>query len=58
VRSIDPSLAGAEHGPLKVPFEIVEERIRIEPVEMEAAGRVLRIEGSLGFDGSQDLRGR
>ncbi|HJS74911.1 MAG TPA: hypothetical protein VJ921_11540, partial [Vicinamibacteria bacterium] len=56
VRDLDPSLAGAEHGPVKVPFEINEERVRIERVEMEAAGRVIEIEGSLGLDGSRDLR--
>jgi hypothetical protein len=56
VRQIDPSLAGAEHGPVGVPFEIRDERVYIEPIELEAAGRIFEVEGSLGLDGSRDLR--
>ena len=56
VGEIDPSLAGAEHGPVEIPFEIRDERVYIEGVEIDAAGRRMEIEGSFGLDGSRDLR--
>jgi hypothetical protein len=56
VREIDPSLAGAEHGPVEVPFQIRNERVYIERIELEAAGGVIEVEGSVGLDGSRDLR--
>jgi hypothetical protein len=56
VREIDPSLAGADHGPVEVPFEVRDERVYIEGVAIEAAGRVFEIEGWFGLDGSRALR--
>jgi hypothetical protein len=56
VREIDPSFAGAEHGPVEVPFEIRNERVQIGRVRLEVEGRAVEIEGSLGLDGSRDLR--
>ncbi len=56
IREIDSSLAGAEHERVEIPFEVRDERVYIARVPIEAAGRVLAIEGSFGLDGSRDLR--
>jgi uncharacterized protein involved in outer membrane biogenesis len=56
IREIDPSLAGAEHAPVEVPFEVRDERVYFERFEVEVAGKVLELEGSFGLDGSRDLR--
>ena len=55
VREIDPALAGAEHAPVEIVFEVRDERVYIESFELEAAGRIVAIEGTVGLDGS-DIR--
>ncbi len=55
IREIDPSLAGAEHARVEIPFEIRDERVYIDRVPIEAAGKVIAVEGSLGLDGSRNL---
>lgn len=56
IREIDPALAGAEHAPAEIPFEVRNERVYVERVEIEVGERVLELEGSVGLDGSRDLR--
>ena len=56
IREIDLALAGAEHAPAEIPFEVRDERVYLERFELEATGKVLELEGSLGLDGSRDLR--
>ncbi len=56
VREIDPALAGAEHAPVEIAFEVRDERVHFERLELEAGDEILSIEGSVGFDGSRDLR--
>jgi uncharacterized protein involved in outer membrane biogenesis len=57
VREIDPTLAGAEHAPVEIAFEVRDERVYFERFELEAKGKVLELEGSVGLDGSRDIRG-
>jgi hypothetical protein len=57
IREIDPSLAGAEHVPVEIPFEVRDERVYFERVELETTVKTVAIEGSVGLDGSTDLRG-
>jgi uncharacterized protein involved in outer membrane biogenesis len=56
IREIEPALAGAEHAPMEIQFEIRDERVFLNGFEIAVAGRVLELEGSLGLDGSRDLR--
>jgi len=56
IRAIDPGLAGAEHSPVDIPFEVRDERVYFERLEIESSEGVLDLEGSLGLDGSRDLR--
>jgi uncharacterized protein involved in outer membrane biogenesis len=56
IREIEPALAGAEHAPVEIPFEVRDERVFLNGFEIAVAGRVLELEGSLGLDGSRDLR--
>ncbi len=56
VREIDPALVGAEHAPVEIPFEVRDERVYFERFEIEAGEKVLELEGSIGLDGSRDLR--
>jgi len=57
VREIDPALVGAEHGAVEIPFEVRAERVYFEKFEIDAGEKMLELEGSLGLDGSTDLRG-
>ena len=56
VREIDPSLAGAEHAPLEVHFEVRDDRVHFERFEIRTGDRLFELEGSIGLDGSWDLR--
>jgi len=56
VREIDPALAGAEHAPVEIAFEVRDERVYFERLELEAAENIYAIEGSVGIDGSRDIR--
>jgi hypothetical protein len=58
VREIDPALAGAEHAPVDIGFEVRDERVYFERLELDAGEKTLSIEGSVGLDGSRDLRAR
>ena len=58
VREIDPALAGAEHAPIDVAFEVRDERLYFDRVELEVGEEICAIEGSVGFDGSKDIRAR
>jgi len=59
IREIDPSLVGAEHAPVEIPFEVRrDERVYFERFEIETAGKVLEVEGSFGLDGSRDVRAK
>jgi hypothetical protein len=51
-REVVPALAGTEHGPLEIAFEIRDERIYFGKL---AIGGV-ELEGSVGFDGSRNVR--
>lgn len=55
VREFDLALAGAEHGPAEIPFEIRDERVYFDRVEIGVGDEILALEGSFGFDGSRDL---
>ena len=55
VREIDPALAGAEHAPAAIVFEVRDERVRFERFELEVGENLLELEGSFGLDGSRDL---
>jgi hypothetical protein len=57
IREIDPVLVGAQHAPVEIPFEVRDERVYFERFELEAKGKVLELEGSVGLDGSRDIRG-
>jgi hypothetical protein len=56
VREIDPALAGAEHAPVEIPFEMRDERVYFERFEIEATEKTLALDGSFGLDRSRDLR--
>ncbi len=56
IREIDPALTGVEHEPSEIPFEVRDERLYLERFEIAVAGRALELEGSIGLDGSRDLR--
>jgi len=56
IREIDSALAGAEHAPVEILFEVRNERVYFERFELEAAEKVLALEGSFGLDGSRDIR--
>ena len=56
IREIDPALAGAEHAPVEIPFEVREERVYLQRFEIDATEEVVELEGSVGLDGSTDLR--
>lgn len=56
IREIDPALAGAEHDPVEIVFEVRDERVYFEKLELEAAAKSFTIEGSVGLDGSRDIR--
>ncbi len=56
IREIDPALVGADHAPAEIPFVIRDESVYFERFEIEAAEKILQLEGSFGLDGSTDLR--
>jgi hypothetical protein len=56
LREIDPALAGAEHAPVDAAFEVRDERVYFDKLELEAAENIYAIEGSVGLDGSRDIR--
>jgi uncharacterized protein involved in outer membrane biogenesis len=56
VREIDPALAGAEHAPVEIAFEVRNERVHFERLELDARDKIVAIEGSVGLDGGRDIR--
>jgi uncharacterized protein involved in outer membrane biogenesis len=56
VMEIDPALAGEEHAPAEIAFDVRDERVHFERHELESGEKVVAIEGSVGLDGSRDLR--
>jgi hypothetical protein len=56
VREIDASLAGAQHDPVEVRFEVRDDRVHFERFEIQTGESVFELEGSAGLDGSKDLR--
>jgi uncharacterized protein involved in outer membrane biogenesis len=57
IREIDPALAGAKHAPIEIPFDVRDERVFLQSFDIQAAEKTVAIEGSIGLDGSRDLRG-
>jgi len=58
VREIDPTLAGEEHAPVEIPFEARGGRVYFETFPIEAAETIVELEGSVGLDGSRDIRAK
>lgn len=56
IREIDPALVGVDHAPVEIPFAVRDGRLYVERFELQATEKAVAIEGSIGLDGSRDLR--